>query len=130
MKIGEVTLETIWSDLRLFERKILYGIGRHITKNCSKSKAYTIHLTEFCLDNLNPSDIIERLISLKEKTIPVRFEDFLANVRLLTDVRYDDGAKTVTLTFNRLLEAPYRELPELKKVEFQLSDCLKYKVRH
>lgn len=104
--------ETIWEDLRLFEKKILNALGRQLLKQNASSHVYTLQIKDFGLDHLNPSDITERLHGLKNKSVAMRIDHRLAQVPLLTDVRYDDHRKTVTVTFNSLLKGGYRILGE------------------
>lgn len=118
--------DRIWEDLRLFDRKILYGIGKHLREQPESKHSYTIQLVEFGLDLLNPSDITERLQALKKKTVTMAIDGNPAQVPLVTDVRYDDHLKTVTLTFNSLLKEGYQALGERlvfpnKKRENKLS---------
>jgi len=98
--------------LPLFERKIITAIARHVSKNDSNTKAYCIRIIDFELDCLNPSDITERLRWLKEKTVHIWIDGDLAAVPLLTDIRYDDRKKNVTITFNSVLKFLYADIRE------------------
>jgi hypothetical protein len=116
MEICRLSFEKKWNTLRLFEKKILIGLGRHVQLSDANTKAYRLHLTAFGLDLLNPSDITERLRGLKKKSVPVKLEQVdpvdrgLVYVPLITDVQYDDPSKTVTLTFNSVLKEIYMVL--------------------
>ncbi|WEG13819.1 hypothetical protein PU629_05485 [Pullulanibacillus sp. KACC 23026] len=123
MSLNVNWFDSIGENLRLFEKKILYGIGAHVRRNETKRYTiYTIHLTEFGLDLLNPSDITERLSNLKNRTVSMAIGTGKARVPLLTDVRYDDPSKTVTITFNSLLKGGYLSLGE-KAFSQQVLSC-------
>lgn len=109
--------QAIWEELRLFEKKILCGIGEHVLEHREKRPPYHIQLIEFGLDHLNPSDITERLQGLKEKTVTMKVDQNQARVPLLTDIRYHDPKKTVTLTFNSLLKEGYLLLGKSKPLK-------------
>ncbi|MGV3488526.1 MAG: RepB family plasmid replication initiator protein [Tuberibacillus sp.] len=104
-------LKLFW-HLTLFERKIIAAIAKHVSYNDSNTKAYCIRLIDFELDCLNPSDITTRLKGLREKTVYLPIDGRLAQVPLLTDIRYDDRRKNVTLTFNSILKGLYAEIKE------------------
>ncbi len=114
MTTDDPLFEPIWDDLRLFEKKIMMAIGRHIKQIPPKANAYTMHMVDFSLDHLNPSDITERMKRLKSKTVAVMMEDQRVHIPLLTDLRYEDLSKTVTFTFNSLLKPCYEALADLK----------------
>lgn len=113
MEICRQSFENKWKSLRLFEKKILIGLGRHVHLSDANAKVYHLHLTAFGLDMLNPSDITERLRGLTKKSVEVKVEQVdpvdrgLVVVPLITDVQYDDPSKTVTLTFNSILKEMY-----------------------
>jgi len=98
--------------LSLFERKIIAALSRCVKKEDANTKAYCLRLIDFELDCLNPSDIIDKLKRLKEKTISVRIDGIEAYVPLLTDIRYDDKYKKVTITFNSILKNLYVEIKD------------------
>ena len=116
MEICHQSFEKKWKSLRLFEKKILIGLGRHVHLSDANTKVYRLHLTAFGLDMLNPSDITERLKGLKKKSVEVKIDRVdpvdrgLVYVPLITDIRYDDPSKTVTLTFNSILKEVYMRL--------------------
>jgi hypothetical protein len=103
-------LLTLFPHLGIFERKIIKAVARHVSPNDSNTKAYCLRLIDFQLDNLNPSDITERLRWLKNKRVCIPIDDNLAFVPLLTDIRYDDQRKNVTITFNSILKPHYADI--------------------
>jgi hypothetical protein len=113
MEICHRSFEKKWNTLRLFEKKILIGLGRHVHLSDANTKAYRLHLTAFGLDLLNPTDITERLRGLKKKSVQVKIDRVdpvdrgTVFVPLITDVQYDDPSKTVVLTFNSILKEIY-----------------------
>lgn len=113
-KNNESCFRGIWDDLSLFEKKILFGIGQHVITANEKTKAYKLKLTEFGLDKLNPSDITNCLRRLQDKSVPMEIDEQLAYVPLLTDMRYDDLNKKVTITFNSILKEDYMALAHAK----------------
>lgn len=104
---------SLFPHLGLFERKIIKGIAKHVSKNDSNTKAYCLKLIDFELDSLNPSDITERLRWLKNKRVCLPIDETLAFVPLLTDIRYNDRQKNVTITFNSILKRHYADLNEM-----------------
>lgn len=103
-------LLAIYPHLKLFERKIIAAIAKRVSIGDANTKAYVMHMIDFELDVLNPSDITERLRWLSRKTIDVTLDGDLVKVPLLTDVRYNDRYKSVTFTFNSLLKPYFIEL--------------------
>ena len=103
----------IWPSLKLFERKIITAIAGQVSIEDPNTKVYSFRLIDFELDNLNPSDITERLRWLTRKTISIRINGDIAFVPLLTDIRYDDHKKHVTITFNSILKTFYADLNAL-----------------
>lgn len=104
---NENLLLSVWKDLSLFEKKILRGIGRHVKKSDKRTKVFHLKLTEFGLDKLNPSDITAYLRRLQDKAIPTCLDEDIVYIPLITDMRYDDPKKQVTITFNLLLKEDY-----------------------